>query len=86
MIGEKAMTIKRSVIDGLSRYVNQRVPTGSFLKAVLENNLKETVLCADEENTLAIHEIVRYCYVELPSICWGSPEKVQKWLERRENE
>jgi hypothetical protein len=80
------MTLKRSVVDGLSRYITHRIPTGDFLTAVLENNLLETVSYADNDNILVIPEIVRFCYNNLPSLSWGSPEKVQKWLERREND
>ena len=77
------MAIKPSVIQGLRNYVDHGIPPGSFLRAVLENNLVKAFACADDENTLSMHEIVKYCYNELPHICWGSPEKVENWMEKK---
>jgi hypothetical protein len=72
--------IKSSIIEGLKRYVEQHSPTGSFLRAVLSNDLKESCFRADDDNLLALPEIVKYCYNELPTCCWGSPERVETWL------
>jgi len=66
--------------NSLDRYVKDKIPTGGFLRAVLENNLKEAFGRADEEATVQMKEIVMYCYNELPYTCWGSPEKVASWL------
>jgi len=68
------------IIESLQRYVEHRIPTGSFLRAVLENNLSEALGRADEHNRGRIFEIVQYVYNELPSNCWGSKEAVTNWL------
>ena len=34
--------MKQSTLDGINRYVNDRCPVGSFLTAVLSNNLRES--------------------------------------------
>jgi hypothetical protein len=73
-------------ITALHRYVNARIPTGDFLRAVLSNNLSESIGRADEDNLRALPTIVAYIYNELPSLCWGSEERVQRWLEHRELE
>ena len=71
----------RSIIkDGIDRYVKDHCPPGSFLRAVLENDLKESFGRADEDNIRDMFEIVSYCYNEIPIACWGSPEKVKQWL------
>jgi hypothetical protein len=70
-----------STLDGIKRYVNDHTPTGSFLHAVLTNNLKEAFSRADDENLNNMFAIVHYCYDHLPSICWGSEEKVAAWIE-----
>jgi hypothetical protein len=75
--------IKQSTIDSIRRYADLHCPTGGFLEAVLSNDLKEAFGRADEENFAALGEIVRYCYNEIPHCCWGSPEKVEKWLANR---
>lgn len=75
--------IKPETKEALDRYVNDRIPTGDFLRAVLENNLMEALGRADLGNRITIFEICQYIYNELPSPCHGSPEKVQAWLERK---
>jgi hypothetical protein len=75
--------IRVDVIESLQRYVEQRIPTGGFLQAVLENNLQEAFGLADEDNCAMLFHICAYIYNELPSMSHGSPERVQKWLARR---
>ncbi len=69
-----------NVVQGLLRYKDHKIPTGDFLKAVLENNLVEAFRRADLENRRDMYEIVQFCYNELPASAWGSPEKVKRWL------
>ena len=76
----------QEIIETLERYVNDRCPTGGFLHAVLSNNLTEACAKADMRNQSRLAEIVVYIYNNLPIICWGSPEKVDKWLAGKENE
>ena len=78
------MMIPENTLDGLKRYSQERIPPGSFLTSVLENDLLESFSWADKENREVLYEIVCYCYNELPYDCWGSPEKVRKWLNREE--
>lgn len=66
----------------IMRYVNDGVPTGGFLNAMLENNLVETFGRADTESTLAIPRLINLLYNDVPSTCWGSPKKVAKWFQR----
>jgi len=72
------------VKETLERYVNDRCPTGGFLHAVLSNDLTEACARADMRNQRQLPEIVTYIYNNIPSISWGSPEKVEKWLNRTE--
>jgi len=69
--------------EGVRLYVEQRVKPGGFLMAVLENNFTEAVGRADETNIRYLKQWAELLYWELPSICWGSPEKVQAWLGER---
>lgn len=70
----------------LVRYVNHKIPTGGFLLAVLKNDLKEACGRADMTNRYRLFEIVSYCYNEIPNDCWGSPEKVEIWLNKKQKE
>jgi hypothetical protein len=75
------MAIKASTIEGIRRYADMHCRTGSFLEAVLCNDLKEACMRADDENRENLFEIVEYCWCNIPHSCWGSPERVKAWLE-----
>lgn len=78
------ITVGIAIINSLDRYVEHRIPTGSFLQAVLENNLTGAFSRADSENKANIGSIVAVCYDCLPHPCWGSKEKVENWLSKKE--
>ena len=67
--------------ESLTRYVENKIPPGGFLCAVLENDLKEACARADDVNRYRLFEIVAYCYNHIPSACWGSREAVINWLK-----
>lgn len=71
----------QEIKESLARYV-QGCPTGDFLQAVLGNDLRGACERADDINQSLLFDIVYYIYNELPAACWGSPAKVQAWLER----
>jgi hypothetical protein len=58
------------------------LPTGDFLRAVLENNLEQAISRADDINIHALPHIVAYVRECVPSIAWGSSEKVNRWLSK----
>jgi len=76
------MKIPERILRSLNAYVRERRPVGGFLYAVLTNDLVETLHRADEESLAALTELVRHVWGEIPLLCWGSPEKVARWLEK----
>jgi len=72
--------VNHYVIESLQRYVNDRIPPGGFLLAVLSNDLRGACERADQENQRALFEIVKYVYNYVPGVAWGSPERVDEWL------
>lgn len=64
----------------LERYIDKGIPPGGFLTAVLSNDLRNAVGRADAENRERIGDYVIYLYNDAPSVCWGSPEKVEAWI------
>ena len=72
--------MEQRIKDGLDRYEKQHVPTGHFLRAVLENDLMEAVGRADVDSRLDLYEICFYMYNHIPSTCHDSPEIVAKWI------
>lgn len=69
----------KAAIDG---HVMSGKPVGSFVQAVLENNLKTAVVKADESNYLLLGAIIGYCCNEIPVVCWGSEDAVAKWARK----
>lgn len=72
--------------EGLRSYIEHHVPPGGFLRAVLENDLKEACGAADEKNQKALYSYILFLYNHAPSACWGSPDKVAEWLKRPDAE
>lgn len=70
--------------EGLVQYCAARRPMGSFLTAVVKNDLKDAVGRADEVSIRHFGEIVGFLYNYAPGPCWGSPAAVEAWLEADE--
>ena len=73
--------IPSRMIAGIRRYVDERIPPGRFLTAIIQNNLSGAVGQADDENMKNIPAFVGYCYNKTPGACWGSKAKMKAWLE-----
>jgi hypothetical protein len=71
---------------GLERYINQRIPTGAFLRAVLENDLAEAIGRAASPSMIALPELLAFLQTEAPRGCWGSKAAVAAWLGERSPE
>jgi hypothetical protein len=69
--------------ESITRYVENGVPTGSFLEAVLSNDLFGAFSQADETSRTHLQELVRHIYWNVPSGCHGSPQKVTAWIRHR---
>jgi hypothetical protein len=65
---------------GIARYIVRGIPPGSFLTAVLSNDLMGAFGKADDENRDALFEWARFIYNFAPTGCHGSPEKVSAWI------
>ena len=68
---------------GLERYINEHVPTGSFLQAILENDYHHAIGIADENNRANLPAYANFLYNYAPMECHGSKEKVAAWLALR---
>lgn len=65
--------------SGLIRYFVNGIIPGDFLKACLENNLKEALGVASTQHWDYIFNVVSFLYYHAPVNSWGSKEKVQEW-------
>lgn len=70
--------------ESIDRYAQYGVPTGGFLRAVLENDLFSAIALADNDSLAAIKVICTYIHNALPSTCWGSRENVKRHLQHCE--
>lgn len=72
--------IPQLTLESLQRYASHGIPTGSFLHAVLCNDLMGAVGRADVWNRRALFAIVTYIHNEMPHNCHGSDALVEAWL------
>jgi hypothetical protein len=68
----------------LRRYLEQHIMTGSFLEAVLTNDLEGACLRGDAISLSRLASIVEYLHNCAPREAWGSPKKVGDWVARRD--
>ena len=74
------------ILDSIDRFVRHRIAPGSFVTAVLSNDLAGAFRTADEDSLRGLADIVRYIHWEIPGNCHGSKSKVEKWLKGQETE
>lgn len=78
--------IPNRMMEGINRYVNEGIKPGSFLTAIIRNDLTEAVDQADDNNLSNIPAFVSYFYNETPSTCWGSFDKMNGWMQAKREE
>ncbi len=80
------------ILEALRAYVNgaHPYPFGSFVTAVLANDLVEAATRADSDNATILHEYASYLYNEMPGRTgdpahdyWGSYEAVANRIEEQ---
>jgi hypothetical protein len=69
--------------EGLVGYLVHGIKPGSFLAAVLENNLMIAVTSADEQSMAGLRAIVRFLLHSAPDGAWGSRATVNAWIAER---
>ena len=85
LLQEPDMACLAHLRPGLRAYLTDRIPTGSFLRTVLENDWCGAIRKAAPDITMqqmrALHHVLVGAF---PSTAWGSPEKVAAWLKESE--
>lgn len=66
---------------GIVRFYENGIHPGSFLAAVINNDLRDACMCADDTNRELLFDYVRWFYNHAPIGSWGFPEAVDQWLE-----
>lgn len=68
--------------EGVVRYValgSQRAHCGSFLRALMSNDLMQAFGRADSSNLIAMEGWVKFLFNYAPSDCYGSAEAYRNW-------
>ena len=71
------------ILDSINRFVEYGLEPGSFVKAVLSNDLAGAFNAADTDSEAGIRDILKYVRWEIPAESWGSPAKVEAWLNSK---
>ena len=72
--------------EGMRYYMEYGFPPGSFLQALLENDLMEACRRADGDNQKKFYEWARWLHTEAPVGSYGSRKNVEVWMIARRNE
>jgi hypothetical protein len=80
MYTHRGFYIPAHMEESLRRYILHGEAPGSFLTAVLVNDLHQACAHADDENLRNLPAFMCYLYNEAPSPCWGSPKKFAEWI------
>ena len=67
--------------EAIQEYVDHGRPIGSFLRAILCNNLVDAAAHADINNKLCLFEYASLLYNEIPGAAWGDKETVDRWVK-----
>jgi hypothetical protein len=78
--------IQAHLVEALELYVSDGAVPGSFLEAVLCNDLAQACARADHINIRNIPAFAAWLYNEAPIPSWGSPERVAAWVDRKKLE
>jgi hypothetical protein len=74
--------IPKHMVGGLRRWIEQGIVPGSFLSAVLRNDLRAACECADDVNRHRLFDYVKFLYCYPPAESWGSPENFESWRRK----
>lgn len=66
--------------DGILNYAVDGRRIGSFLTAVVSNDLHQAVARGDDNSLAGLKGLMQFLYNYSPAPCWGSPAKVEAWI------
>ena len=80
------MTINYDILpahmqDGFRRYIERGIPGGSFMTAVLTNDLMGAFSRADDENRARLFDTCKFLHWDAPRGCHGSQDAVDYWIK-----
>ena len=79
-------TIPEHMREGVRGYIEHGGKPGSFLNAILCNNLVCAARFADDINKRFLFQWALLLYNDIPRPAWGDQETVNKWIAHRGKE
>lgn len=73
--------VPRHMHDAVALWIVHGIEPGSFLTAVICNDLQGAVGQADDINRNCLVKWVRFFYNYVPHQCWGSEDRARAWAE-----
>jgi hypothetical protein len=73
--------LPKRFVHGIECYLEHGILPGSFLTAVLENDLKEAFGRADSTSVRELPGLVAWIYNNIPVVAWGSPDRVANYVK-----
>ena len=67
-------------------YIRDGYQPGSFLTAIICNDLRGAINHGDDENIRNIPAFVIFFCNKAPADCWGSQEKMKLWVQKKRQE
>ncbi len=71
--------------EAMTRYVQDGITPGSFLCAVIDNDLRGAIFQADDTHTLLVPLFVNWFYSEAPANCCGSRAARLEWVKSHQD-
>ena len=69
-------------LKSITNYVMHGVPLSSFFTHVFQNDFVQAVVRADQFNSTQLLTYAQMLWNSVPTLCWGSPERVQEWIRK----
>lgn len=67
--------------EGVRNYISKGIRPGSFLHAVIANDLRGAVLHADDNNIQLLPSWIRFVSTEFPHSAWGDTTLMRMWCD-----
>jgi hypothetical protein len=78
--------IPPGMMPSILRYVDDGLPVGDFLRAVISNDLMGSVGRGDDINVKNLPAFCAYFHNHAPAECHGSQERYKAWIRKHETQ
>jgi hypothetical protein len=84
--GITEVSVPSRMLPSLYAYIVDGRPPGSFLEAIITNDLHAAFALADDENVQCLAAWTQLLYQWAPSESWGSKATMTRWIAAQQDE